>query len=668
MTSGKNLSGIFGIVAAIVVSSFVIGLIFSTNVFSENTLNGWTTDTLCSYNAKSNVTPEYSNCIKLSNVIMVSSSKNFVFVYTKDAESGSISLYVIDLLDKNILDNKFIYDKAVTSIIKYKNVISLTGNPTAMCADGNLFAYGTSNYDFALFDGSVRVKGKNLGGKIASCDIDGGNVAICAGNNIYVMDAQGNVKWNKEVKGCKNVKILNNNIFIGADDGFFVFSIEGANIFSKNINVKSVTGTDKIAIASSDGIYIYNENSNSLNLLINDSAVIGIAGLDKAIAYVTPSTLRVISYNKSIIYEYAMKPGEHIVSISGNKNHAVILTDVKDPDTIVAEVIDGKIFSIKKTTVDDIKNKEKIYMLKDGMLIASFPDNTISFKNFVGISANESIAKGEKILSEITSIGATDAEKKEIEDLLKEMKKEYDEGNYEKVYEIAKNLKTKEITIGDSYVSEEKSQTDNLLEMASEKGMTLTTGIKLRYDNAIEEMLSGNYKSAISDFKRVRTETEQYVRDKTLELLKDVEQRKSALDKFAEPTENITELDDKINSEKDYVNAFTLLEDVKELEGLTKERTKELFDDAEKAKKEAITPWLIFGADVRDIEDKIQEAHIAEDEKDYEKIIKTLSEATKEAKDYDVISKAQDVCVIGIIVGIIVLIILFIRRPKIKSE
>ncbi len=668
MASGKNLSGIFGIVAAIVVSSFVIGLMFSTNVFSENTLNEWKTDTFCSYNAKSNTTPEYSNCVKLSNVIMVSLSKNFIFVSTKDAESGSISLYVVDLQDKNLIDSKFIYDKEVTPVIKYKNVISLTGNPTAICTDGNLFAYGTSNYDFALFDGSTRVKGKNLGGKIASCDINGGNVATCVGNNIYIMDAQGNVKWNKEVKGCNNVKILNNDVFVGADDGFFVFSMEGTNIFSKNINVKSVTGTDKIAIASSDGIYIYSENSNSLNLLINDSAVIGIAGLNKAIAYVAPSTLRVISYNKSIIYEYAMKPNEHIVSISGNKNHVVILTYVKDPDTIVAEVIDGKISSIKKTTVDDINNKAKFYLAKDGMWIASFPDNTISFKNFVGISANELNAKGEKILSDITSIGAADAEKKEIEDLLKEMKKEYNEGNYEKVYEIAKNLKTKEITIGNSYVSEEKSQTDNLLEMASEKGMILTTGIKLRYNNAMEKMLIGNYKSAISDFKGVRTETEQYVRDNVLVLLKDIELRKSAIEKFAESTENITELYDKINSEKDYVNAFTLLGDVKELESLTKERTKELFDDAEKAKKEAITPWLIFGADVRDIEDKIQEAHIAEDEKDYEKTIKTLSEATKEAKDYDVISKAQDVCVIAIIVGIIVLIILFMRRPKIKSE
>ncbi|MDI6730111.1 MAG: hypothetical protein QMD06_01025 [Candidatus Altarchaeum sp.] len=667
MTSGKNLFGILGIVAAIVVSSFVIGLMFSTNVFSENTLNEWITSTICSYNAKSNTTPEYSNCIKLSNVIMVSSSKNFVFISTKGAEYGSISLYVIDLLDKNLTDNKFIYDKIVTPVIKYKNVISLIGNPTAMCADGNLFAYGTSNYDFALFDSSVRVKGKNLGGKITSCDINEGNVAICAGNNIYVMDVQGNVKWNKEVKECRNVKILNNSVFAGSDYGFFVFSMEGANIFSKNINVKSVTGTDKIAIASSNGIYIYSENSNSLNLLINDLAVIGIAGLNKAIAYVTPSTLRVISYNKSIIYEYAMKPNEHILSISGNKNHVVILTDVKDPDTIVVQVIDGEISSIKKTTVGDINNKAKFYLAKDGMGIASFPDNTISFKNFIGISANESNAKGEKILSDITSIGVADVEKKEIEDLLKKMKKEYNKGNYEKVNKIIKNLKTKEITIVNSYVSKEKGQTDNLLKMASKNNMTLTTGIKLKYDNAMEKILDGNYKSAISYFKGVRTETEQYVRDKTLVLLKDIELRKSALDKFTESTENITKFYDKINSEKDYVNAFTLLEDVKELEDLTKERTKELFDNAEKAKKEAITPWLIFGADVGDIEDKIQEAHIAEDEKDYEKTIKTLSEATKEAKDFDVISKAQDVCVIAIIIGIIVLIVLVIRRPKIKE-
>ncbi len=675
MTSGKNLSGILGIVSAIMVSSFVIGLMFSTNVFSENSLNDWKTDTLCSYNAKSNTTPEYSNCVKLSelnNVIMVSSSKNFVFVFTKNSESGSVSLYVIDMLDKNLTDNKFIYGK-ITPMTKYKNMISLTvreiiGNPTAMCADENLFAYGTSNYDFALFDGSVRVKGKNLGEKIASCDISEGNLAMCAGNNIYVMDAQGNIKWNKEMKGCKNVKILNNKVFVGADDGFFVFSMEGTNIFSKNITVKSIIGMDKIAIASSDGIYIYIENSNNLDKIVADEAVIGIAGLNKTIAYVTPSTLRVISYNKSIVYEYSMKPNEHILSITGNKNHVVVLTDVKDPDTIVVEVIGGEISSIKKTTVDSVANKMKFFYVKSGMWISSFPDNNVAFKNFVGISANESIAKGEKILSDITSIGAADAEKKEIENLLKEMKKKFNESNYEKVSEIARALKTKEIAIGNSYVLEEKSQTYNLLEMASEKSMLLTTGIKLRYDDAIEKMFAGNYKSAISDFKGVRTETEQFVRDKALVRLTDAEKRKSALDKFAEPTEEITDLAEKINSEKDYVNAFALLEDVKELGGLTKEKTKELFEGAEKAKKEAETPWLIFGADVSDIKYLIHEAHVAENEYDYEKAIKTLSEATKEANDYDVISKAQDFCVIAIIVGIIILIILFVRRPKIKEE
>ncbi|PKP61173.1 MAG: hypothetical protein CVT88_00820 [Candidatus Altiarchaeales archaeon HGW-Altiarchaeales-1] len=670
MASGKNLFGILGIVAAIVVSSFVIGLIFSTDVFSENTLNEWKTDTICSYNAKSNTTPEYSGCVKLSNVIMVYSSKNFVFVVTKESEFGGVSLYVVDVTDKNLTDNKFIYDKTPTQIVKYKNVISLTGNPTALCADGNLFAYGTSNYDFALFDGSTgtKLKGKNLGGKIASCDINEGNLAMCAGNNLYVIDEQGNVKWNKEVNGCKNVKILNNKVFAGTGDGFFVFSMEGTGIFSKNITIKDMAGTDKIAIASSDGIYIYDENSNSLNLLRSDSAVIGIAGLDKAIVYVTSSTLRAIKYNDSIIFEHVMKPGENLLSINGNKNYAVALTkDVKSPDTIIVEIIGGETVYVSTTTADDVASKVKMSYVKDGMWVSLFPDNAIGFKNFVGISANASIAKGENILTSLTNIGATDEKKKEINDSLNLMKDEYTKGNYEKVSEIARALKTKEIAMGNSYVLEEKSQTDNLLEMASEKGMILTSGTKLRYDNAMEEMFTGNYKSAISDFKGVRTETEQFVRDKVLVVLADVEQRKSAIEKFAESTKEITDLHEKINSEKDYVDAFTLLDDVKELEHLTKERTIELFENAEKAKKEAETPWIMFGADVRDIEDQIRTAHTAEDEKDYEKTIKTLSAATKQAKDYDVISKAQDVCVIAIVVGIIVLLILFIRRPKVKE-
>jgi len=668
MASGKNLSGILGVVVAIVVSGFVISLMFSTNVFSENTLNEWKTDTFCSYNAKSNTTPEYSNCIKLSNVIMVYSSKNFVFVSTKDAEFGSVSLYVIDMQDKNLIDNKFIYDKEVTPIVKYKNIISLSGNPTAMCADGNLFAYGTSNYDFALFDGSTRVMAKNLGRKIASCDINKGNAAACVGNSVYVMDALGDVRWNKEVKGCRNVKILNNNVFVVADDGFFVFSAEGAEIFSKDIKIKDMSGTDKVAVASSNGIYTYDENSKNLNKIITDEAIAGIAGLNKAIAYVTQITFRVVGYNKSVVYEYIMKPDEYILSMSGNKNHVAVLTSVTDPDMIIAEVTEGGLSSVKKLTPDDVNNKAKFYNVKDGMLIVAFPDNIIEFKNFAGISASELIAKGEKILSDITGIGATYEDIIQIDNLLKEMKKELNEGNYEKVSEIAKNLKTKETAIGNSYILEEKKQTDNLLEMASEKGMMLTTGTKLRYDNAMEKMHAGNYKGAISDFKGVRTETEQFVRDKIQVVLEDAEKRKAALEKFAVSTANIAKLAKEINSEKDYVDAFTLLDDVKELEGLTKERIKELFDDAEKAKEEAIKPWLMFGADVREIKDKIQEAQIAECEKDYEKTVKTLSAATKEAKDYDVISKAQDVCVIAIVVGIIVLIVLFIRRPKIKEE
>jgi len=667
MASGKNLSGVLGIVAAIVVSSFVVGLIFSTNVFSENTLNEWKTDTLCSYTAKSNTTPENSGCIKLSNIVMISSSKNFAFVSTKDKETGGVSLFVIDLQDKNLTNNKFVYDSAVTPIVKYKSMISLTGLPTAICADGNLFAYGTNNYDFALFDGSTRVKGQNLKGKIASCDINGGEVATCAGNNIYVMDEQGNIKWNKEVNGCKNVKILNNNVFATTNDGFFVFSTDGNKIFSKDVKVKDMSGTDKIAIACSDGIYIYNENLKDLNKITDDEAVIGIAGLNKAIAYTTPSTFRIVDYNKSIVYEYAMKPNEQFISISGNKNHAVILTDVKDPDMIVVELSDGKISSIKKNTLDDINNKVKFYQAKDGILIEAFPDNAIAFKNFVGISANESIGNGEEILNNLIGIGAQDAAQ-EIKDLLEEMKKEYNNANYEKVLEISKNLKAKETTTGNIYASEEKQQTDNLLEMMSDKGMQLTSGTKLKYDDAIEEMSIGKYKEAIENFKIVRRESEQYVRDKVLSLLTDVEKRKAALDKFAESTANITKLDEQINSEKDYVNAFTLLDDVKELENMTKEKTKELFDNTEKAKKEAETPWLIFGADVSDINDKIQEAQIAEDEGDYEKTVKTLSEATKEGKDFDVISKVQDVVVIGIILGVIILIVLIIRRPKVKEE
>jgi len=459
---------------------------------------------------------------------------------------------------------------------------------------------------------------------------------------------------------------------VGADDGFFVFSAEGGKIFSNTmslIGMEIVLGTNNnVVIASSNGIYTYDENLRNVDKIITDEAVIGVAGLEKAIGYVTPSTFRVVDYNKSIVYEYNIKEGEKILSISGNKNYVGVLTSIADLNMIYAEVRDGEVVLIKKDAIDDIKNSPKSYCVKDGMKIAAFPDNNIEFKNLVAISASEVIAGGEKILKEIKEIGVAEEERRQIENLMEEMRKEFNERNYEKVSKIGENLETKAIAVGDRYVLEEKSQTDYLLEMASEKNMTLTTGTKLRYDNAIEEMFTGNYKSAISDFKGVRTETEQFVRDKVLNVLENVEKRKAALDKFAESTPNITALDEKINSEKDYVNTFTLLDDVKELEDLTKERTKELFDNAEKAKKEAIKPWLLFGADVKDIEEKIQEAHIAEDEKDYEKAVKALSEATKEAKDYDVISKVQDVSVIAIVVGIIVLIVLYIRRPKVKEE
>lgn len=230
------------------------------------------------------------------------------------------------------------------------------------------------------------------------------------------------------------------------------------------------------------------------------------------------------------------------------------------------------IFHYAGTKAEDMSGKIKSLYVKDEMLISLLPDNGIRFKNFVGISAQESIADGENILSEITNMGATSAEKKQINDAVNKMKDAFEKRNYADVMETAKSLLTQAATAGNSYTLQEKYLTDNLLEMSSEKGMLLTTGIKLRYDNAIEKRLAGNYKGAIDDFRGVRTETEQYVRDKTLVLLKDVEQRKSAIEKFAESTENITELDDEINSEKDYVNAFTLLEDVKELEDMTKEK------------------------------------------------------------------------------------------------
>ncbi len=670
MALGKNLSGMLGVVVAIVVSSFVIGLIFSTAVLGEeNTMTLWKTDTLCSYTANSNVSPENSGCVKLSNVIFVYSSKNFVFVATKDAEFGGVSLYVIDTNYENLIDNNFIYDKTLTKIVKYKNVISVSGGSlTTLCADGKNFAYGASSSHIVTYNGETNLKTGNkiLGGSPLSCELNGENLAVCTTSKIYVLDRQGNIRWSQDVDGCKKVKILNNKVFVASSNKFLVFSIDGSVIFSKDISVRDMDGTDKIAVAISDGIYTYEENLNNLNKLVNDTAVIRIAGLNKAIAYVTPSTLRVVNYNKNIVSEYAMKPNTHLISIIGNKNHGVASTDVADPDTITIDVTD--ISHYAGTKAEDMSGKIKSLYIKDEMLISLLPDNRIGFKNFVGISAQEAITGGENILSEITNMGATSAEKKQINDAVNKMKDAFEKRNYADVMETAKSLLTQAATAGNSYTLQEKYLTDNLLEMSSEKGMLLTTGIKLRYDNAIEKRLAGNYKGAIDDFRGVRTETEQYVRDKTLVLLKDVEQRKSAIEKFAESTENITELDDEINSEKDYVNAFTLLEDVKELEDMTKEKTIELFENAEKVKKEAETPWLIFGADVRDIEDKIQEAHIAEDENDYEKTIKTLSEATKEAKDYDVISKAQDVCVIAIIVGIIVLIILFMRRPKIKSE
>jgi len=669
MVACKNLSGVLGTLTAVIMSSVVVGLILLTNAFSENVLYDWKTDTICTYDAKSNTTPEYSNCIKLSNVIDVYSSKDFVFVFTKSTEYGSVSMYVFDLRDKNIINNTFIYDKNPTPIVKYRMVSALSGNPTAICADKNLFAYGTSDYNFVILDDLKKTGSKNLGGKISSCDISNENIVVCAGNSIYVMNKNGDIKWSKELNSCKAVKVLNDNIFAGSDDKFFVFSKDGKEIFSKNINVKEIAGTDKIAVMSSDGIYIYNEDSKNLEKLMSDEAVIGITGMSNAIVYITPLTLRVVKYDGSMIYNYTMKPSEteKIVSIKGDKNYAVALTNTKDPDMIFVELIDNDVI-ISKTTLDDINNKLKFYNLKDGVLIIANPDNSVVVKNFVGISAKDIIAKGENLLADIINVGASDEEKERINKTLNEMKKEFDNNNYEKVVETGNKLMIETKSIGEGYALEEKKETDNLREMASEKGMMLTTGIKLRYDNAIEKMKSGDFKGAINEFRTVKTEIEQYVRDKSLELLKEAEKRKSALDKFSVSTENITKLDEKINSEKDYVNAFVLLDDVKELDDMTKERVKELFDEAENAKEEAIKPWIMFGADVRDIEDKIREAQIAEKEGDYEKCVKLLSDATKEAKEYDVISKVQDVSVIAIFVGIIVLIILYIRRPKVKEE
>lgn len=670
MASGKGMSGL-GFVAAIMISSFLIGLIFSTVVYSEeNTMTTWKTSTLCSYDAKSNVSPKYSGCVKLSNVISIYSSKNFVFVAAKNAELRSVDLYVIDPNYENLIDNKFIYDGSPTKIVRYKAKISFAGEsmPT-ICAGGRYFAYGTPSSKIMIYDGKANSKTGNkiLEGKPSSCDINGENLAVCTTRKAYVMDMQGNIKWSKDMNKCKKVKILNDKVFVASNDKFLVFSMNGDKIFSKNISVKDMGGTDKIAIATSDGIYTYEEDLNALDKLVDDTAVIGIAGLNNAIAYITPSTLKVVNYDKKVISKHVMKPNTHLVSIKGNKNYAIASTDVADPDTILIDISKGNV-DYAVTKASDVTSKIRQSYLKDGMFISLLPYDEILFKNLVGISAQEAIKKGENILNEVKDMGATDAEKKQISDTLNEMKNAFKEGNYAKVMEIGKNLQTQAAKIGNSYTLQEKQLTDNLLEMASEEGMLLTTGIKLKYDNAIEKMQAGNYKGAVDDFKQVRTETEQYVRDKALELLKDVKDRKSALDKFAESTEEITKLDEQIDSEKDYVNAFTLLKDVKKLDDLTKERMKELFDEAEKAKEEAITPWLMFGADVTDIKEKIRDAHIAEYEGKYETALKKLSEATKEAHDFDTISKAKDIAVISIIVGVIVLIILYIRRPKVKEE
>lgn len=664
MALSKNLFGIFGIVVVI----FVIGLIFTTAVFgAENTMIAWKTDTLCGYAAISNVSPENSGCVKLSSVILVYSSENFVFVATRSAESGGISLYVIDTNYENLIDNNFIYDKTPTKIVKYKGVFSISGIPTTICADKKNFAYGTPWSEIVIYDGETKLKTGNkvLDESSISCDLNGENLAVCTTSKVYVLDRQGNIKWSKDIEGCKGVKILNNKVFVASNNKFSVFSIDGSLIFSKDMSIKDISGTDKIVMASSDGIYAYEENLNNLSKITNDTTVVGIAGLNKAIVYVTPSTLRTVNYNKTVTFEYGMKPNAHFVSIKGDRNHAIILTDAADPDTILVSISDG---TYTATKAEDVGRKVRLSYLKDEMLISLLPFNEIEFKNLVGISAEKAITKGENILNTIVSMGATSVETKRINGTINKMKKAFEKRNYAGVLEIAKALQTQAATTGSFYALQEKELTDSLLKKSEEKKILLTTGIKMRYDRAMKEMLAGNYKNAISDFRGVRTEAEQFVRDKALDLLKDVEKRKSALEKFAEGTTEITELKEKINSEKDYVNTFVLLEDVKKLEDLTKEKTRELFERAEKAKKEAEAPWLIFGADVREIEDVIRDAKIAEDEKDYEKAIKKLSEATKMAKEYDMVSKAQDVCGIIIVLGIIILIILFIRGPKVKKE
>ncbi|MFN3527822.1 MAG: hypothetical protein ACK4YO_01825 [Candidatus Altarchaeaceae archaeon] len=574
-----------------------------------------------------------------------------------------------------MIDNKFIYYEygapTEKSIVKYKLSVASQGRVTGICASDKIFAYGNAIGNFFVYKNYEKILSENLKGAIFACDISSKDIkekiAVCSGTQINLMNVDGNLLWSKDLNGiCKNVRILDNKdiIFVTTENKLFVFSLQGEEIFSKEISVKDADANeDKGVIATDDGIYVYDNELSK----ISDKNVDKISSSNEFIAAISKNKFIIMDYKGKEIFVHEIPKNSNFIAIDSDENYAVALTNITSPNFIVYSKRRNEL--IIEENVGDESSKAIKISLNSGKLVEGYSTDYVRYLDVAGKEAKIFIDEALKLIKEMKKIGAKEDEIDEISKRITNMNTSFNNREYKNIFDFGESIKEKVTNIKSNYASAAKQEAENIIALASKYGLPTTTKIKLKYDEALKKYYEKDYVNAKKEFEEVVRQTDAYIRDKALEKYEDLMKKKEAMDKYGYAEENISKMADEISKLKEHVVGSVLFEKVDEFAEEINKKYDEIFKETKDAIEEADKVEIFSKADISEVEEMYNEAKVfCYEKKDYDQCIRKLSEAAKKAKDLKATAYAKDIVIILIVVIGIIIIIILILKPKVKKE
>jgi len=687
---------------------FLIGLcvvlLLGIAVTSEDkSVTDWSSNVFCLYTIPVNATnTSISQCNKLSYVDKVLPNNNVLFIVSPPEKLKPSFLFVVDKTYENLTQD-ISFEGSIKKIVKFKNLFSNNGEILSLCTSGNNFAFGSSDtkiYSFELVNNTSKLKWTNSGeGGIKACDIRysdptiqysqpyAGYVVVCSGNYVELFDAEGNLKWKNDLgEACKGVNFFGDGIFgdeiisVGSNK-LSVFLINGTAKFSKQVdNIKSllyvsVSGR-KAVVLTDGGAYVFDGDATEITKIIDGkfdgASVSGVSGIPGYILLYRNSDLYLSDYSGKIFWNYSLSVGENITASAVDDRYALVGTDMAQVYVFDLVNIESKnvtnakkyLFKISHDTViAGFKPRVTSLSLDKGKFAVGYSDGVVSYHDIVD---KHVMSRMSEIDSIVLAANASGISTGSLNIKLDQMREAYNQSQYSRVLDLASQIDSEMYSMKKKYFSEIMEEVNELIKEATDNNLVIPKTIKADYDSAYGYSADGEYDKANEYIKRVKTSLMQFIRDKALDQLEVVRKAKDALNKAAIVTtlnDQISEIDEL----KDYASAIVLFDKVKAANNTVSDTMNTLLKDANEAIDNVHHKFIFADPTTKDLEEEIEEGKAYLNDNDFSMAIGKITEATQHAKEVKTLALVEDVCIIIIFISLIIVLIFFFKRPKIKA-